>query len=114
MNRRDRSPGRGARARVAETPHPEPDDYPDADYDDGEYLDAHAYPVDPGYQGYTDGPRPADMPTDSLRTRPERFTPPRNATAPRRQVPRDSDLYDRPWQRPEGAPPGVGRPRPPA
>src|SRR5215472_17987984 len=84
-------------------------------YPEGTHLDADAYPVDPGYRGYSGGrPRPGDVPVGPPRTRPERTVPPRAGFPPRpsRQTPRDQGAFTRPWQRPEDAPPGAGRPRP--
>ena len=110
MKRRDKAPGRGTQGRVADAGYPDGDGYPD-----DAYLNAGAYPVDPGYRAYTNGrPRPADMPAGPPRTRPERPAPPRPGFPPRppRQGPRDEDMFNRPWLRPEDAMPGVGRPRP--
>ena len=79
-------------------------------YPDETYLDADAYPVDPGYRGYSGGRlRPGDVPVGPPRTRPERTVPPRAGFPPRpsRQAPRDQGAFNRPWQRPEDAPPGA-------
>src|SRR5215468_8622351 len=84
-------------------------------YPEGTHLDADAYPVDPGYRGYSGGRlRPGDVPVGPPRTRPERTVPPRAGFPPRPswQAPRDQSAFNRPWQRPEDALPGAGRPRP--
>ena len=114
MNRQGSGPDRGTRGRASGASYPERDAY-----QRDSYLQAGAYPVDPGYQGYAGGrererPRPADMPPGPTRTRPERGMPPRPGYPPRsaRQAAYDPGLADRPWQRPEDAMPGVGRPRP--
>ncbi len=114
MNRQGSGPGRSTRGRASEAA------YPDRDaYQRDSYLEADAYPVDPGYQGYGGGrdrerPRPADMPAGPWRTRPERGLPLRPGYPPRagKQPAYESEAADRPWQRPEDAMPGVGRPRP--
>ncbi|MBO0802587.1 MAG: hypothetical protein J2P25_05865, partial [Nocardiopsaceae bacterium] len=49
------------------------DGYPQAEEP---YLEAQAYPVDPGYQGSGGEPRPADAPVGGPYTRPERAMPP--------------------------------------
>jgi hypothetical protein len=97
VNRRDSGPAR-------HTPR-SAGGYPEAE---GAYLDAEAYPVDPGYQGFGGEPRPADVPLGAMRTRPDRAVPPRAS----RQAPEDP--VNRPWQFSGDAPPGVGRPRPAA
>ena len=111
MKRRDSGPGRGTQGRVADAGYPDGGDSPD-----DVYLDAGAYAVDPGYRAYSGSrPRPADMPAGPPpRTRPERSASPRPGFPPRppRQGPRDQDVFNRQWQRPEDAMPGVGRPRP--
>ena len=68
MNRQGSGPDRGTRGRVSDAA------YADRDaYQRDSYLEADAYPVDPGYQGYASGrererPRPADMPPGPTRT----------------------------------------------
>jgi len=110
VNRRDNSPGRRMHGHAAEAAYLDGEGYPDETY-----LDADAYPVDPGYRGYSGGRlRPGDVPVGPPRTRPERTVSPRAGFPPRpsRQAPRDQGAFDRPWQRPEDPPPGAGRPRP--
>jgi len=107
VNRRDSAPGRRMRGRAADAAYAGGEGYPD-----GPYLDADAYPVDPGYRGYSGGRlRPGDVPVGPPRTRPERTVPPRTGFPPRssRQAPRDQGAANRPWQRPEDVPPGPGR-----
>ena len=61
MSRQGSGPDRGTRGRAGGAA------YPDRDaYQRDSYLEADAYPVDPGYRGYASGrererPRPADM-----------------------------------------------------
>jgi hypothetical protein len=104
VNRRDSGPGLAAEAAYLDG----------GGRPDGGYLDATAYPVDPGYRGAGSRPRPGESPTGPLPyTRTENAVPPRGfPPRPPRQAPRDADAYNRIWQRPEDAPPGVGRPRP--
>ena len=75
MKRRDGGPGRGAGGRGTAS----------AAYPDDAYLDPAAYPVDPGYRGYSEGDRvrPADMPAGPPRPRAERTMPPRAGSSPR-------------------------------
>ncbi|MGH3206765.1 MAG: hypothetical protein ACRDOI_17960, partial [Trebonia sp.] len=111
MSRQGSGPDRGTHGRSGDATYAERDAY-----QRDSYLEADAYPVDPSYQGYASGrererPRPADMPP---RVRPERVMPPRPGYPPRsgRQAGYDPGSTDRPWQRPDDAMPGVGRPRP--
>ena len=75
MSRQGSGPDRGTHGRASDAA------YADRDaYQRDSYLEADAYPVDPGYQGYAsrrerERPRPADMPPGP-RTRPERGMPP--------------------------------------
>ena len=58
VKRRDSGPGRGTQGRVADAGYPD-----DGGYPEDVYLDASAYPVDPGYRAHSGSrPRPADMP----------------------------------------------------
>ena len=96
MNRRDNSPGRRMHGHAAEAAYLDGEGYPDETY-----LDADAYPVDPGYRGYSGGRlRPGDVPVGPPRTRPERTVPPRAGFPPRpsRQAPHDQGAFSRPWQ----------------
>ena len=101
MNRQGSGPDRGTYGRASDAA------YADRDaYQRDSYLEADAYPVDPGYRGYANGreherPRPADMPPGPSRTRPERGMPPRPGYPPRsgRQAVYDPGAADRPWQR---------------
>ena len=102
MNRRDSGPGRGAGGRGAAS----------AAYPDDAYLDAAAYPVDPGYRGYSGGDRlrPADMPAAPPRPRAERTMPPPRPAAG--QSARDTGGFSRVGPRQDDAPPAGARPRP--
>ncbi|HEX8007644.1 MAG TPA: hypothetical protein VF482_14600, partial [Trebonia sp.] len=105
MNRRDSGPGRGTQARGPEAVYP--DGPPDGDYPGAAYLDAGAYPVDPGYRAYASSrPRPGGAPAGPPpRPHSERPAPPPRGGVPPRpwppRQPRDTSMYDRPWQRPE-------------
>ena len=83
MSRQGSGPDRGTRGRASDAAFADRDAY-----QRDSYLEADAYPVDPGYQGYASGrdrdrPRPADMPPGPSRTRPERGMPPRPGYPPR-------------------------------
>ena len=115
MSRQGSGAGRGGNGRANDAAYADHDAYQrDA------YLEADAYPVDPGYQAYASGgdrerPRPADMPPGPPRTRAERGGMPPRPGGGRRtgwQASYTPGPDDRPWQRPEDAMPGVGRPRP--
>ena len=106
MNRQGSGPGRGTFGRPGDAAAAR-----DA-YQRDSYLEAGAYPVDPGYQAYAGGrerdrPRPADQPPGPARPRPERGAPPRQSSPSRggRQAAQDPGSADRPWQRPEDAMP---------
>ncbi|HVT70597.1 MAG TPA: hypothetical protein VHF26_22815, partial [Trebonia sp.] len=115
MNRQGSGPGRGTSGRARDAVYADHDDA----YQRDAYLEAGAFPVDPGYQGYASDrdrgwPRPADLPPGPPRARPERGASARPGYPPRpaRQAAYDPRFADRPWQRPDDAMPGVGRPRP--
>jgi len=75
VSRQGSRPDRGTYGRASDAAYAERNAYQrDA------YLEADAYPVDPGYQGFAnDGPRPADMPPGPAPTRPQRGgMPPRS------------------------------------
>lgn len=94
MNRRDNGPARPS--------SPEP------------YLEARAYPEDPGYQGVSGEPRPAGLPSDAMRTRPERALPP-HASRPTQPDPVSGPWPGAPGTRSPGTwSPGDGPPGPPA
>ena len=99
MKRRDGGPGRGAGGKGTAS----------AAYPDDAYLDPAAYPVDPGYRGYSGGDRlrPADMPAGPPRPRAERTMPPRAGSSPRpgRQAARDTGGFSRVGPRQDDAPP---------
>ena len=71
MSRQGSGPDRGTYGRASDAAYA---------YQREAYLEADAYPVDPGYQGFAnDRPRPADMPPGPAPTRPQRGgTPPRS------------------------------------
>ena len=106
MKRRDGGPGRGEGGKGTAS----------AAYPDDAYLDPAAYPVDPGYRGYSGGDRlrPADMPAGPPRPRAERTMPPRAGSSPRpgRQAARDTGGFSRVGPRQDDAPPAGARPRP--
>ena len=103
MNRRDSGPGRGAGGRGTAS----------AAYPDDAYLDPAAYPVDPGYRGYSGGDRlrPADMPEEP-RPRARHHATARRFFAAARQAARDTGGFSRVGPRQDDAPPAGARPRP--
>ena len=57
MKRRESGPGRGTQGRVADAGYPD-----DGGYPEDVYLDASAYPVDPGYRAHSGSrPRPPTL-----------------------------------------------------
>ena len=112
MNRQGSGPGRGAQGRASGAAYADGDSFATRGARDP-YLEPGAYPVDPGHQDYArgTGPRPADLPPGPARSRQERGMP-RPGYPPRtaRQAGYDPAADSRPWQRPDDAIPGVGRP----